>query len=160
MQSIPHSAIVKCAMFVSLLSLSSLSAQAQTSIRVEFTASGECVVGTSGPNGRANVTYPRRTPELRCAIPSLAEPPSGGDVDLEVMLPPGLARPAGAFPQLQWSLRDGRWVGAARLDGAPAFVRIPPQTGRVRWRTRVLDALVLTVTALAIGWSIARGRAS
>jgi len=129
-------------------------ARAQTSIRVEFTAAGECAVTTGGPSGRANVRYPRRTPELRCVVPSPREP---GEVDLEVVLPPGAARPSGEFPRLAWSERDGRWVGAARLPAPPGFVRVPDaDAGR---RARTLDLLVIAGAVLGALWAVAKGRA-
>jgi hypothetical protein len=106
------------------------------------------------------MTYPRRTTELRCAVTSLAQPSSAGEVELEVVLPPGQARPVDAFPRLEWAERDGRWHGTGRLDGVPAFVRIAPDWGFHRWRARALDAAVVLAAGLAIAWSVARGRTS
>lgn len=138
---------------LSLLSTAS-SARAQTSIRVEFTAAGECAVTTGGPSGRANVKYPRRTPELRCVVPSTRAP---GVVDLEVVLPPGAARPSGEFPRLAWSERDGRWVGVARLPAPPGFVRVPDAGAGLR--TPLLDLLVIAGAVLGALWAVGRGRA-
>ena len=142
-----------------LLVLAPGAALAETRIRVEFKADDECAVSTTAGNGRASVTYPRRTTEMRCVVPALAEA-TGGEVNLEVVLPPGQGRPVDAFPRLDWAERDGRWIGTGRLDGVPAFVRIAPDWGLQRWRTRALDLTVLAATMLAIGWSIIRGRAS
>ena len=134
-------------------------AVAETRIHVEFTPDDDCVVSTTAGSSRASVTYPRRTTEMRCAVPALAEA-TGGEVDLEVVLAPGQGRPVDSFPRLAWSERDGRWVGTGRLDGAPAFVRIAPDWGLHRWRTRALDLTVLMATLTAIVWSIVRGRES
>jgi len=162
--SIPQPPILKCAILKSaiLLSLFVLAQQtafAETRIRVEFKPDDECAVSTTAANGRASVTYPRRTTEMRCAVPSFAQAPAG-DVELEVVLLPGQGRPVDAFPRLDWAERDGRWVGTGRLDGVPAFVRIAPDWGPQRWRTLALDVTVVAATALAILWSIIRGRTS
>lgn len=153
-------AIVKSALLLCLPLFFLQPASAQTRIRVEFAPDDECVVSTSDAGGRANVTYPRRTTELRCAVPSLAQASSGGEVELEVVLPPGHARPVDAFPRLEWAEHDGRWQGTGRLDGVPAFVRIAPDWGFHRWRTQVLDAAVILAAGLAIAWSVVRGRTS
>jgi hypothetical protein len=141
-----------------LLLLLSPSLLSQTRVRVEFSPNGDCIVTASGPHGRANVTYPRRTAELRCAVPALSQTPGPEGVMLEVALPPGLGRPSGEFPRLEWRERDGRWVGAAALDGSPAFVRIPPPSGPGRSRGRMLDVIMLAATVLAVAWSVVRGR--
>ena len=155
--SILKYAILKYALPLLLLSPSSVAAQ--TRIRVEFKPDDECAVSTTAENGRASVTYPRRTTEMRCVVPSLAQAPAG-DVELEVVLLPGRGRPVDAFPRLDWAERDGRWIGTGRLDGVPAFVRIAPDWGFQRWRSVALDVTVVAATALAILWSIVRGRAS
>jgi len=130
-------------------------ARAQTSVRVEFTAAGECAVTAVGPTGRAGMKSPLRTSELKCLIPV---PRDAGAVDLEVLMPPGASRPAGAFPRLAWTERDGRWLGAASLPAAPAFVRVPePDRGALR--ERVLDVLVLAGALLGAVWSVRKGRA-
>jgi hypothetical protein len=154
--AILQSAILQSAI---LLVLAPATALAETRIRVEFTLNDECAVSTTAGSGRASVTYPRRTTEMRCAVPTPADAASG-DVVLEVVLPAGQGRPVDAFPRLEWAERDGRWIGTGRLDGAPAFVRIAPDWGLQRWRTRALDLTVLAATIIAIVWSIARGRTS
>lgn len=142
-----------------LLLLFSSAVPAQTRLRVEFKPDDECAVSTTAGNGRASVTYPRRTTEMRCVVPSLAQAPAG-DVELEVVLLPGQGRPVDSFPRLDWAERDGRWIGTGRLDGVPAFVRIAPDWGLQRWRTLALDVTVVAATALAILWSVVRGRAA
>jgi hypothetical protein len=144
-----------CAFLVAVLAVAA-AAGAQTRIRVEFTAAGECAVTTRGPGGHANVRYPRRTAEMKCVVPTTLKP---GAVDLEVVLPPGAPRPAGEFPRLDWAESDGRWVGTASLPAPPAFVRIPdPVTGGrlAHW----LDLLVLAGAGIGAVWAVARGRAS
>ena len=138
-----------------VLLAASSSASAQTSVRVEFTAEGECVVTAAGPTGRASVKSPLRTSELKCVVPV---PRAAGAVNLEVALPPGVERPTGAFPRLAWAERDGRWVGAASLPAAPAFVRVP-DTARGARRERVLDLLVLAGALLGAVWAVAKSRA-
>lgn len=153
-------AILHCAIPLLLpLVLSPSTVAAQTHIRVEFTPDGECAVSMTAGSGHASVTYPRRTTEMRCAVPTPAKAASG-DVVLEVVLPAGRGRPVDAFPRLEWAERDGHWIGTGRLDGAPAFVRIAPDWGLQRWRSMALDLTVLAATIIAIVWSIARGRAS
>ena len=56
-------------------------------------------------------------------------------------------------------MRAGQWVGTARVDGVPAFVRVPPATAAAHWRVRALDAGVLLAAALAVAWAIVQGRA-
>ncbi len=138
-----------------VLLAASSSASAQTSVRVEFTAEGECVVTAAGPTGRASVKSPLRTSELKCVVPV---PRDAGAVDLEVVMPPGEARPAGAFPRLAWTERDGRWVGTASLPAAPAFVRVPDAARGAR-RERVLDLVVLAGALLGAVWAVRKGRA-
>ena len=130
-------------------------ARAQTSVKVEFTAAGECAVTAAGPTGRASVKSPLRTSELKCVVPV---PREAGAVDLEVVMPPGEARPAGAFPRLAWTERDGRWVGTASLPAAPAFVRVPDAARGAR-RERVLDLVVLAGALLGAVWAVRKGRA-
>lgn len=132
-------------------------AAAEVRLSVEFTEAGECLVSGAGGGYRSTLKYPRRTAEMRCAVPAA---PGAEPVVLEVRLPPGLARPSGEFPQLAWAERDGRWVGTARLPGPPAFVRVTGPSGRGAWLERVLDALVVVATAVAILWSLIRGRRS
>ena len=130
-------------------------ARAQTSVKVEFTAAGECAVTAAGPTGRASVKSPLRTSELKCVVPV---PRDAGAVDLEVVMPPGASRPAGGFPRLAWTERDGRWVGTASLPAAPAFVRVPDAARGAR-RERVLDLLVLAGALLGAVWAVRKGRA-
>ena len=137
-----------------MLLVLSASARTQTSIRVEFTAAGECAVTAAGPTGRASMKSPLRGTDLKCVVPL---PRDAGAVDLEVRMPPGAARPAGAFPRLAWAERDGRWVGVASLPAAPAFVRVP-DPARGAFRERVLDLLVLGGALLGAVWAIRRGR--
>ena len=59
-------------------------AVAATSVRVEFTSDGRCQIRGSGPSFRADLSYPRRTAELKCALPGGAP---GEPVVLEVVLP-------------------------------------------------------------------------
>ena len=153
-------AIVKCALVTCALLVVLQSASAQTRIRVEFAADDQCVVSTSSGESRANMIYPRRTTELRCAVPSLSPASVSDEVELEVVLPPGRARPVDAFPRLEWTKRDGRWRGTGRLDGVPAFVRVAPDWGLRRWRAYALDLTVILATGLAIAWSVVRGRRS
>ncbi len=139
-----------------LVGAGAAAADAQTHVRVEFTAAGECAVTTTGPAGHANVRYPRRTAEMKCVVPTTVKP---GAVALEVVLPPGAARPSGEFPRLDWTDAGGRWVGTASLPAPPAFVRIPdPATGGRL--ARLLDLLVLAGAAVGAVWAVARGRAS
>ncbi len=137
-----------------LLSFSA-NARTQTTVRVEFTAAGECAVTAAGPTGRAGVKSPLRDAELKCIVPL---PRDAGAVDLEVVMPPGAARPAGAFPRLAWTERDGRWVGVASLPAAPAFVRVP-DPARGAMGERVLDLLVLAGALLGAVWAVRKGRA-
>ncbi len=166
LQSIPQSSTPKSSMHVISIAclafvLSSTTLLAQTRVRVEFTAAGECIVSTASAVGRAKVKYARRTPEWRCEVTALAKPPAGERFELEVVLPEGSARPSGEFPRLSWSERDGRWTGVASLPAPPAFVRLPAAgQGLDRWRSQMLDVTVLAATILAIAWSVVRGRRS
>jgi len=145
----------RIALTACILLSSSATARTQTTVRVEFTSSGECAVAAQGPTGRASFKSPLRSAELKCLI---VLPRDAGAVDLQVWMPPGSARPAGAFPNLRWSERDGRWVGTARLPSAPAFVRVP-EPGRGAWRERALDLLVLAGALLGAVWAVRKGRA-
>jgi len=138
-----------------LLLSCSATARAQTTVRVEFTAAGECAVTAQGPTGRAAMKSPLRDDELTCVVPV---PRAAGAVDLEVLMPPGAARPSGAFPRLAWAERDGRWVGVASLPAAPAFVRVPDPARGARGE-RVLDLLVLAGALLGAVWAVRKGRA-
>jgi hypothetical protein len=131
---------------------------AEQRIRVEFTADGRCRVTSRGPASRADIDYARRTTDFRCAI---VGPPRGEGVTLDVVLPAGVTpSDSGAFPRLAWSRADDRWTGSARLPGAPAFVRVPRDSERGAAFARLLDALALAVTAVALAWSLAYGRRS
>jgi hypothetical protein len=133
-----------------ILLLSSVTAD--TRLRVEFTDTGDCSVVTSGPTGRSAVRYPRQLAEWRCAVTTVGD---AGAVDLEVVAPPGVARPASSFPQLTWTEENGRWMGRAHLPSPPAFVRVVPSgSARERW----LDASVLLAAAAATIWSLAFAR--
>ena len=144
-----------------LLVVVSQAVSAQTRLRVEFTSDRGCVVSTSGTAGRASVKYPRRTPDRRCAVPALSRAPGSEGVEIEAILPAGEPRPVDEFPRMDaWALRDEHWVGTARVDGLPAFVRVPPATSFRQWRVRALDGGVLLAVALGIAWSIVRGRAA
>jgi hypothetical protein len=125
---------------------------AETRLRVEFTDTGDCSVVTSGPTGRSAVRYPRQLAEWRCAVTTVGD---AGAVDLEVVAPPGAARPASSFPQLTWTEENGRWMGRTQLPSPPAFVRVVPSgSARERW----LDASVLLAAAAATIWSLAFAR--
>ncbi len=146
-------------MAIGLLFLLALPVSAETRLRVEFTSDGGCVVSISGAGGRASVKYPRRTPDRRCAVPSLSRAPGAEGVAIEVILPAGEARPVDEFPRMDaWTMRAGQWVGTAQVDGLPAFVRVPPATALRLWRVRALDGGVLLAVALGIAWSVVRGR--
>jgi hypothetical protein len=101
------------------------------------------------------MTYPRRTAEPRCAIAGVAP---GSAIELEVIAPPGAPRPAAGFPRLEWTERDGRWVGRGSLPASPAFVRLD-EAGTAA-AARALDALTVAATIAAALWSLARGRAA
>ncbi len=136
-------------------------AVAATSVRVEFTSDGRCQIRGSGPSFRADLSYPRRTAELKCALPGGAP---GEPVVLEVVLPAAVRpsshpRPVGEFPRLEWRQQQGGWIGDATLPAMPAFVRVPADTGLTARLTRRLDAAALLAAAIAIVWSLARGRA-
>jgi hypothetical protein len=120
-----------------------------------MTEAGTCIVSGSGPALRGTMTYPRRTAEPRCAIAGVAP---GAAIDLEVIAPPGAARPAAAFPRLAWTERGGRWVGRAALPAAPAFVRL--HDSGTAAAARALDVLTVAATIAAAVWSLARGRAA
>jgi hypothetical protein len=133
-------------------------AAAQVSVRVEFAPGGECRVEVGGASGRARVNYPRRTAELRCAVPALAGPVGPDGVEVTVLLPPGWRRPSGEFPRMQWTLAEGRWVGRARVPATPAFVRIPPGGAWAGLRARALDVAVVAAALLAVVWAVVRER--
>jgi len=138
-----------------IFTLAPVVAIADTRLRVEFTDTGDCSVVTVGATGRSAVRYPRQSAEWRCAVTSVD---GAGAVELEVVAPPGAARPASSFPQLKWTEVKGRWEGRARLPAPPSFVRlVPAGSARERW----LDASVLAAAAIATIWSLAfaRGRA-
>jgi len=128
-------------------------------IRVEFRPNDECAVSTTAGNSRASVTYPRRTTEMRCVVPSLAQAPAG-DVELEVVLLPGQGRRSTRS-------RGSTGPSATAAGSAPAgwtacrpSCGFAPDWGFQRWRSVALDVTVVAATALAILWSIVRGRAS
>jgi len=130
------------------------------SVKVDFRSGGRCTVIAHDESPRsdrvADVPGPSVPFEYRCA---LFAQPRGRSIDLAVMLPSGEA-PAGAeFPRLEWTERDGRWVGRAPLPSAPAFVRVPVKGSTAPRRAWLLDWAALAATTIAVAWTIRYSRA-
>jgi hypothetical protein len=144
------------AAFTALLTSMLASALAPAiSVKVDFRSGGRCTVIAHDESPRSDrvvdVPGPAAPLEYRCA---LFTQPRGRPVELAVLLPPG-EMPAGAdFPRLEWTERDGRWVGSASLPAAPAFVRVPVRGSTFPRRARLLDWAALAATAIAVAWTL------
>ena len=130
---------------------------AEVLLDVAFLPGGDCHVGTgTGTVSRQPGAAPPDD-SFACRLPSL---PEKTPIRLTVTLPEG-ARPGGAnFPRLAWQLRAGVWRGTATLPSAPTLVRIPVDGGAADRAGRLLDAATLAGAALAVAWTLARGRRS
>lgn len=138
--------VILCSLLVSLPAVARL-AQARTAISLEILADGTCSVGVRGSGARSEMSYLPRTPG-RCAIPATR---GAGAVHLEVRLPQGAAVPAASIPEMSWRIVEGRPLGVADLDSAPAFVDVMPP--RRSMPSRVVSAALLVLAAGAAVWA-------
>jgi hypothetical protein len=132
-------------------------AGAPVRVRVEFTGDRGCAIDASGVDFHGKLSYARPSPEMRCIVPAI---PKEREVDLEVLMPAGMAPGGTEFPRLTWQRRSTQWIGTAHLPAAPAFVRVDPAGSPGAGLSRRLDAMALSLTALGALLSLLLGRRS
>ena len=118
-------------------------------------ADGRCAASAIGQDFQSRLTYARKVIQpgdpFRCAVPPV---PPGHPLELVVTLAAG-ARPSGrGSPPLQWTEKEGRWVGTASLRTPPELVTVDDWNGRRatidRWLLRgAVASLILALVAIA-----------
>jgi len=128
---------------------------AEIPLDVVFLPDGRCHVGTGTGTVPLQPGAAPTDDSFACRLPSL---PEKTPVRLTVTLPEG-ARPGGSsFPRMAWQARAGVWQGTAMLPSAPTLVKVPIEGGATDRGARQLDAATLAGAALAVAWTLARGR--
>lgn len=134
--------------------------QTRATVRIDILPDRRCSVAAEGEGFRSNMTYRPTTEaasgEFRCAMPPV---PGGRPIDLTVALAPG-SRPWGnGSPRLDWTEKEGRWVGHAVLTSRPEIVVVGDAAGPKARRQRILRLIAaLLATAAAVVALVSRRR--
>jgi hypothetical protein len=137
-----------------LLAVLALTAQTpgMVNIQVDFLQDGRCTVSAAAQDFHSTLTYaPKPGDEgdaFRCALPPV---PGGRPVELSVTLAPD-GRPSGrGAPRLDWTAKEGRWVGTASLAAAPEVIVVEDWYGRRATTDRWLQRGAIGVLIVAFG---------